>query len=62
MLLVLIWPKMSQCVQTLKEKNKLTSFCIDAKLLKNIWTNIEDFFSNIEILNQMFYQFLIIDI
>ena len=34
MLLVLIWPKMSRCVKTLKEKNKLTSFCIDYKLLK----------------------------
>ena len=34
MLLVLIWPKMSQCVKTLKEKNKLTSFFIDDKLLK----------------------------
>ena len=34
MLLVLIWLKMSQCVKTLKEKNKLTSFFIDDKLLK----------------------------
>ena len=61
--LVLIIPKMSWYIKTVKEKNnKLTSFRMDnVKLLekyKTIWTKIED----LKILNWMLYFFMVIDI